>query len=148
MNFKKNTFASILFFIVITLSSCTSQTIDIEGTTKFSSIVDDNEPTQYHTVVYGDSLWDISYKYYDDPFVWPNIFKNNQNKIYDADLILPGQSLIIHRNISDKSRVKAREYAKTRGLWVVGYREESDIIFLENDKWELPYSYFLYFHHS
>ena len=60
--------------------------------------------------------------------------KKNQNKIYDADLILPGQSLIIHKNISDRSREKAREYAKTRGLWVVGYREESDIIFLENDK--------------
>ena len=134
MNFKKNTFAPILFFIVVTLSSCTSQTIDIEGTTKFSSIVTDNEITQYHTVVYGDSLWDISYKYYNDPYVWPNIFKKNQNKIYDADLILPGQSLIIHRNISDESRVKAIEYAKTRGLWVVGYREESDIIFLENDK--------------
>ena len=140
MNFKKNTFATILFFIFTTLSSCTSQTIDIEGTTKFSSIVTDNELTQYHTVVYGDSLWDISYKYYDDPYVWPNIFKNNQNKIYDADLILPGQSLIIHRNISDKSWVKAIEYAKKRGLWVDGYREESDIIFLENDKWELLYS--------
>ena len=134
MNFKKNTFAPILFFIVITLSSCTSQTIDIEGTTKFSSINTDNNPVQYHTVVYGDSLWDISHKYYNDPYVWPNIFKKNQKKIYDADLILPGQSLIIHKNISDKSREKAREYAKTRGLWVVGYREESDIIFLENDK--------------
>ena len=133
MIFKKNIFTPILFFIVITLSSCSSQTMDIEGFTKFSSIKADNNPVQYHTVVYGDSLWDISYKYYDDPYVWPNIFKNNQNKIYDADLILPGQSLIIHKNISDKSRSKAREYAKKRGLWVVGYREESDIIFLEND---------------
>ena len=133
MNFKKNIFTPILFFIVITLSSCSSQTMDIEGATKFSSIKADNNSVQYHTVVYGDSLWDISYKYYDDPYLWPNIFKNNQNKIYDADLILPGQSLIIHRNISDKSRVKAIEYAKTRGLWVVGYREDSDIIFLEND---------------
>ena len=51
MNFKKNTFAPILFFIVITLSSCTSQTIDIEGTTKFSSINTDNNPVQYHTVL-------------------------------------------------------------------------------------------------
>ena len=140
MNFKKNTFAPILFFIVTTLASCTSQTVDIEGTTKFSSIKADNNPVHYHTVVYGDSLWDISHKYYNDPYVWPNIFKKNQNKIYDADLILPGQSLIIHKNISDRSREKAREYAKTRGLWVVGYREESDIIFLENDKWELLYS--------
>ena len=133
MNFKKNIFTPILFFIFITLSSCSSQTVNIEGTTKFSSIKADNNPVQYHTVVYGDSLWDISNKYYDDPYVWPNILKKNQNKIYDADLILPGQSLIIHTNIPDESREKAREYAKTRGLWVVGYREESDIIFLEND---------------
>ena len=133
MNFKKNIFTSILFLIVATLSSCSSQTMDIEGTRNFSSIQADSNPVQYHTVVYGDSLWDISHKYYNDPYVWPNIFKNNQNKIYDADLILPGQSLIIHKNITDKSRDRAREYAKTRGLWVVGYREESDIIFLEND---------------
>ena len=133
MNFKKNIFTSILFLIVATLSSCSSQTMDIEGTRNFSSIQADSNPVQYHTVVYGDSLWDISHKYYNDPYVWPNIFKNNQNKIYDADLILPGQSLIIHKNITDKSRDQAREYAKTRGLWVVGYREESDIIFLEND---------------
>ena len=133
MNFKKNIFTPILFLIVATLSSCSSQTMDIEGTRNFSSIQADSNPVQYHTVVYGDSLWDISHKYYNDPYVWPNIFKNNQNKIYDADLILPGQSLIIHKNITDKSRDQAREYAKTRGLWVVGYREESDIIFLEND---------------
>ncbi len=133
MNFKKNIFTSILFLIVATLSSCSSQTMDIEGTRNFSSIQADSNPVQYHTVVYGDSLWDISHKYYNDPYVWPNIFKNNQNKIYDADLILPGQSLIIHKNITEKSRDQAREYAKTRGLWVVGYREESDIIFLEND---------------
>ena len=133
MNFKKNIFTPILFLIVATLSSCSSQTMDIEGTINFSSIQADSNPVQYHTVVYGDSLWNISHKYYNDPYVWPNIFKNNQNKIYDADLILPGQSLIIHKNITDKSRDQAREYAKTRGLWVVGYREESDIIFLEND---------------
>ena len=133
MNFKKNIFTPILFLIVATLSSCSSQTMDIEGTRNFSSIKADSNPVQYHTVVYGDSLWDISHKYYNDPYVWPDIFKNNQNKIYDADLILPGQSLIIHKNITDESRDQAREYAKTRGLWVVGYREESDIIFLEND---------------
>ena len=57
--------------------------------------------------------------------------KNNKERIYDADLILPGQSLIIYQLISDESKSKARYHAKTRGLWVVGYREESDISFLE-----------------
>ena len=80
-----------------------------------------------------DTLWSISYEYYDDSLLWPDIFKNNKERIYDADLILPGQSLIIYQLISDESKSKARYHAKTRGLWVVGYREESDISFLESD---------------
>ena len=134
MNFKKNIFKIIsLFIVILTVVSCTSKSVDIQGTTKFSTMNEDENTHRYHTVVFGDSLWSISAKYYNDPFLWPNIFKNNQNIIYDADLILPGQSLIMYKKISDGSRKKAREYAKSRGLWVVGYREESDITFLEND---------------
>ena len=62
------------------------------------------------------------YKYYDDPYVWPNIFKNNQNKIYDADLILPGQSLIIHKIFQTNLETKL-ENMQNKGLWVVGYRK-------------------------
>ena len=50
-----------------------------------------------------------------------------------ADLILPGQKIIIHKNISPTAKERAQTYAKNRGLWVVGYREESDIKFLENN---------------
>ena len=134
MIFKKNTFKIIsLFIVTLTIVSCTSKSVDIQGTTKFSTMNEDENTYRYHTVVFGDSLWSISAEYYNDPFLWPNIFKNNQNIIYDADLILPGQSLIINQKISAASKNKARMYAKTRGLWVVGYREESDIMFLENE---------------
>lgn len=134
MNFKKNIFKIIsLFIISLFIVSCTSKSVEIQGITKFSTMNEDANTYRYHTVVFGDSLWSISAKYYNDPFLWPNIFKNNQNIIYDADLILPGQSIIMYEKISDGSRKKAREYAKSRGLWVVGYREESDITFLEND---------------
>ena len=134
MNFKKNIFKIIsLFIVTLTIVSCTSKSVDIQGTTKFSTMNEDENTYRYHTVVFGDSLWSISAKYYNDPFLWPNIFKNNKNIIYDADLILPGQSLIINQKISAASKNKARMYAKTRGLWVVGYREESDIMFLENE---------------
>ena len=87
----------------------------------------------FHKVISGDSLWQISIQYYKNPYLWPNIFKQNSESIYDADLILPGQSLIINQKISAASKNKARMYAKTRGLWVVGYREESDIMFLESE---------------
>jgi len=88
----------------------------------------------YHTVEYGDTLWDISKSYYQTPLLWPAIFKNNANIIYDADLILPGQSIIIEQNIPREAKLSAKSYAKNRGLWVLGYREESDIEFLENTK--------------
>ena len=133
MTYKKNTFKIISYSLAFILSSCSSSSIEISGTSKFSTMQKDPNPYIFHVVDYGDSLWSISNYYYSDPLLWPEIFKKNKEKIYDADLILPGQSLIIYQNIPSRSKSKAREYAKSRGLWVVGYREESDIIFLESD---------------
>ena len=133
MTYKKNTFKIISYSLVFILSSCSSSSTEILGTSKFSSMQKDPNPYLFHVVEHGDSLWSISNYHYSDPLLWPDIFKNNKEKIYDADLILPGQSLIIYQNIPSRSKSKARAYAKSRGLWVVGYREESDITFLESD---------------
>ena len=133
MTFKKNRFKLISFLLIFSLASCSSNTIEIQGTSKFSTIDPEQNPHNFHTVTHGDTLWSISYKYYNDSLLWPDIFKNNKERIYDADLILPGQSLIIYQLISDESKSKARYHAKTRGLWVVGYREESDTSFLGSD---------------
>tara|TARA_B100000927_G_scaffold259957_1_gene229240 strand:- start:1021 stop:1377 length:357 start_codon:yes stop_codon:yes gene_type:complete len=116
------------------ISSCSSNLAQIEGTTSFSSIQKSKNINYYHEVEYGDTLWDISKSYYNTPLLWPIIFKNNVDIIYDADLILPGQSIIIDQNISRELYLKAKSYAEQRGLWVLGYREESDIEFLENIK--------------
>ena len=133
MNIKKNSFKIFSLGCFLIIASCSSNVAKIEGKSSFSSIQTIIDTYEYHTVKYGDSLWSISSKYYGNPFYWPNIFKNNTNKIYDADLILPGQSIIIHKNISSAAKERAQTYAKNRGLWVVGYREESDIKFLENN---------------
>ena len=133
MDIKKNSFKlfSLCYFLFI--ASCSSNVAKIEGQSSFSSLQQSTDTYDYYTVKYWDSLWSISLKYYGNPFYWPNIYKNNSNKIYDADLILPGQSIIIHNYISPADIGKAQAYAKNRGLWVVGYREESDIKFLENN---------------
>jgi nucleoid-associated protein YgaU len=44
-----------------------------------------------------DCLWNIAKKrtIYADPWKWKRIYKANRDKIKDADLIYPGQKLII-----------------------------------------------------
>ncbi len=133
MRYKKNSLKLFSLLLISSLISCSSNTQDIEGTTRFSSIESVSNSYKYHEVNYGDTLWSISHRYYRNPLLWPDIYKNNQDKIYDADLILPGQRLIIYEQISPNDYRKAIGHAKLRGLWVLGYREGSDIKFLENN---------------
>jgi len=48
-----------------------------------------------HTVVKGDCLWDISGYYYNDPFLWPVIYKANEDSIADPHWIYPGEVFVI-----------------------------------------------------
>jgi LysM repeat protein len=52
-----------------------------------------------YTVRRGDSLWWIAkYKdHYNDPYLWPLIYKANKNLIKNPDLIYPGQKFKIPR---------------------------------------------------
>ena len=48
-----------------------------------------------HTVVDGDTLWDLAQQYYQDPFDWRRIWDANRSDINDPNLILPSQVLVI-----------------------------------------------------
>ena len=62
-----------------------------------------------HTVTKGECLWWISeYKHvYNDPFMWPLIYKANRDKIKNPDLIYPGQQFEVPRYGFDLEDVKA-----------------------------------------
>lgn len=49
----------------------------------------------YHVVVTGDTLWAISKKYYGNGNQFPEILNANKDKIKNANLIYPGQKLVI-----------------------------------------------------
>ena len=53
------------------------------------------DPSQYHTVVKGDSLSKIAKAVYGDPMKYPVIFEANKPMLSDPDLIYPGQVLRI-----------------------------------------------------
>ncbi len=82
----------------------------------------------------GDSLWDISGKrdVYGNAYQWPLLYKSNSDKIADADLIYPGQSLAVNRSASGSEVSAAVRHAKTRGAWSLGSKESSDMAFLGN----------------
>lgn len=53
--------------------------------------INPNHPEQY-TVVKGDTLWDISGKFLEQPWQWPQLWNNNP-QIKNPDLIYPGDTL-------------------------------------------------------
>lgn len=48
-----------------------------------------------HTVVRGDTLWDLAQRYYENPFDWRRIWEANREQVADPNLILPGWVLQI-----------------------------------------------------
>ena len=64
-----------------------------------------------HTVLKGECLWRISEQaqIYNDPFMWPLIYKANRDKIKKSpDLIYPGQVFSIPRSGFTLADIKER----------------------------------------
>lgn len=74
----------IAFFVLFTSMSVQAQQ---------DSILADNYPQRY-TVVEGDTLWDISQKFLQDPWRWPELWQGNP-KVENPDLIYPGDVLVL-----------------------------------------------------
>jgi len=85
-----------------------------------------------YMVMSGDTLWGISARseIYGNPYQWPLIYKANRSQIQDADLIFPGQNLMIQRDASADDVDAAVNHARTRGAWSIGVVEASDEAYL------------------
>jgi len=56
----------------------------------------ENEVGFYYTVQKGDTLWDISNRFADSPWQWPDLWKDNQH-ILNPHMIYPGNRLLLFK---------------------------------------------------
>jgi hypothetical protein len=95
------------------------------------TVVDESPYLGGYLVVSGDNLWNIAGQdtVYSNPFMWPLIYKANSGQIKDADMIHPGQYFYIPK-ARGAERAAAIEHAKSRGAWMLGETEASDMDYL------------------
>lgn len=72
-----------------------------------------------HVVQFGECLWKICQEaqVYNNPLIWPIVYKANRSQIRDPDLIYPGQRFIIPRELPEDQIDGASLDAKSRGAW-------------------------------
>jgi len=69
---------------------------------------------EVYVIKKGDTLWDLSDTYLDDPFQWPELWQRNQY-ITNPHLIYPGNSLRLHGRPKSIRRQAVRETERAVG---------------------------------
>jgi hypothetical protein len=61
----------------------------------------------YYTVQKGDTLWDLSRRFADSPWVWPELWTENATAIANPHLIYPGQKIRLTRKAGASPQMPA-----------------------------------------
>lgn len=79
-------------------------------------------PLTHYTVSAGETLWTIAAqpRVYDDPLLWPLLYKANRDQIRDPRQIYAGQVLNIPRDLAPADLDEARETARSSDIFPVG----------------------------
>ena len=89
MQKKTGVMAIILFLLLPYTGSAAAQTPLIQGMERVETA---QGPVFYYTIQRGDTLWDLSRKFYNSQWVWPGLWEMN-HQIENPHLIYPGNKI-------------------------------------------------------
>lgn len=119
-------FFSLISFIVLTFSVSFSETKAVE--TRY-----------YYKVNKNDTMWDISKRYYKNARKWPVLYSRNR-KVYDPNLIFPGEYLLIDKKIiikniqeNDKKNVKHSDYFSVKRAEFILRKKIAGVVSVEEN---------------
>lgn len=105
-----------MFRNIITLLICCC----ISLTANAQEISLKNGHPERHVVVKGDTLWDISSQFLNDPWRWPEVWDLNRTDIKNPHLIYPGDVIVFDNSNGHPSLKLLRESALGQGDYVNG----------------------------
>lgn len=75
-----------------------------------------------YTVKSGDTIFDISDRYWNNKYLWPDLYILNKNSISDPDLIYPGDKLLIYEKLGDPEKFNKKQRQKIVEAFIGVYR--------------------------
>lgn len=94
----KSIFINLLFSVL--LGVCCVSAYSQEQSTPF---VEQDESGYYYTIQKGDTLWGLSQKFFNSPFLWPDLWEaNNDLPIHNPHLIYPGQKIRLYKKLEER----------------------------------------------
>lgn len=98
---------------------------------ELAQLTEEQSAVKIHKVAKGESLWQISLKYYNDGYKWTEIAK--VNKLTSPDIIEAGQALTIPElvvvpQVTEEKSIATSEYLVVKGdsLWKIAVRAYAD----------------------
>jgi LysM repeat protein len=85
-----------------------------ETVTTYETVTETLSNSVTHTVVSGDTLWDLASSYLGDSSRWNEIYDANRDKISDPHWIYPGQVLTIQQGSTNSKQVEKQQQITTK----------------------------------